>query len=364
MQIIAEAYDLLRYGLGLPATAIGDVFAGWNAGALPSYLMALTADIVRAPDDLGGRGWLLDQVHDAAGRTGSGRMVPQAALELGNRGANDHRRRRCSPAGLAPGPPPTPGAQLRPSPTSATATTRGNAGPWRGGPGLEDLRLRTRISAPCRGGRRPRLRHRSGRSGPYLESRVHYPLGVPRRRPFRLRPRGWSCPSVARCGIRADDPQLSRRLAYDGTAGNSSGNRSSGNVGIPGILRHATTYAPANQRDPGSAGSLRCSRLSAPRSPWQILEQLVGGIDDATSTERERQAWLRSCWRETSAAPRPISRCTKSPARARCRPAARPRSQVDNTAVWTTWCARSYRRTGPRSPRRPSGLRVPWTGRR
>ncbi len=83
MQIIAEAQDLLRNGLGLPASAISDVFAEWNAGELASYLMAITADIVRAPDDLGENGLLLDQIDDVTGRTGSGRMVPQAALELG-----------------------------------------------------------------------------------------------------------------------------------------------------------------------------------------------------------------------------------------------------------------------------------------
>jgi len=83
MQLIAEAHDLLRLGLGLPAAAIGDIFAEWNAGELPSYLMGISADIVRTPDDLGGRGRLLDQVDDVTGRTGSGRMVPRAALELG-----------------------------------------------------------------------------------------------------------------------------------------------------------------------------------------------------------------------------------------------------------------------------------------
>jgi 6-phosphogluconate dehydrogenase len=83
MELLAEAYDLLRHGLGLRPEAIGDILDGWQTGELRSYLLDITARIVRQPDDLRPHGMLLERIHDAAGRGGSGRWVTQAALDLG-----------------------------------------------------------------------------------------------------------------------------------------------------------------------------------------------------------------------------------------------------------------------------------------
>jgi 6-phosphogluconate dehydrogenase len=82
MQLIAEAYDLLRRVLRMPAAEIADVFDVWNAGELESYLVEITAKILRVRDAETGRP-LVDLVLDRAGQKGTGRWASQSALELG-----------------------------------------------------------------------------------------------------------------------------------------------------------------------------------------------------------------------------------------------------------------------------------------
>ena len=82
MQLIAEAYDLLRHGLGGPAGEIGDIFATWNAGDLESFLIEITADVLRHVDARTGAPFI-DIVEDAAEQKGTGRWTVQNALDLG-----------------------------------------------------------------------------------------------------------------------------------------------------------------------------------------------------------------------------------------------------------------------------------------
>jgi 6-phosphogluconate dehydrogenase len=82
MQLIAEAYHLLRSGLGLEPAAIGDVFAEWNKGDLESYLIEITADVLRQKDATTGAP-LVDVIVDEAGQKGTGRWTVQSALDLG-----------------------------------------------------------------------------------------------------------------------------------------------------------------------------------------------------------------------------------------------------------------------------------------
>src|SRR5450756_1910486 len=71
MQLIAEAYDLLRSGLGASAAEIGDIFAEWNAGDLESYLIEITAEVLGHTD--GGTGKpFVDIVLDQAEQKGTG----------------------------------------------------------------------------------------------------------------------------------------------------------------------------------------------------------------------------------------------------------------------------------------------------
>ena len=82
MQLIAEAYDLMRRGLGLPAAEIADHFERWNQGPLSSYLIEITALVLRRRDEHSGEP-LVDRVLDAAGQKGTGRWTVHAALDLG-----------------------------------------------------------------------------------------------------------------------------------------------------------------------------------------------------------------------------------------------------------------------------------------
>jgi 6-phosphogluconate dehydrogenase len=82
MQLIAEAYDLLRHRLGLSPEEIGDVFASWNEGDLDSYLIEITAEVLRHDDAETGKPFV-DVVLDQAEQKGTGRWTVQSALDLG-----------------------------------------------------------------------------------------------------------------------------------------------------------------------------------------------------------------------------------------------------------------------------------------
>ncbi|MDR3437858.1 NADP-dependent phosphogluconate dehydrogenase [Telmatospirillum sp.] len=82
MQLIAEAYDLLRGAYGLPAEKIADIFAGWQEGDLDSYLIEITAAVLRKRDELTGQA-LVDVILDEAGQKGTGRWTSHSALDLG-----------------------------------------------------------------------------------------------------------------------------------------------------------------------------------------------------------------------------------------------------------------------------------------
>ena len=82
MQLIAEAYDLLGQGAGMDAAALAEVFEGWNAGDLDSFLIEITAKVLRQVDQATGQP-LVDVILDQAEQKGTGRWTVQSALELG-----------------------------------------------------------------------------------------------------------------------------------------------------------------------------------------------------------------------------------------------------------------------------------------
>ncbi|MGP3991179.1 NADP-dependent phosphogluconate dehydrogenase [Streptomyces sp. 3N207] len=82
MQLIAEAYDLLRNVAGLAPAEIADVFRGWNEGRLDSYLIEITAQVLTHADADTGRPFV-DIVADRAEQKGTGRWTVQTALDLG-----------------------------------------------------------------------------------------------------------------------------------------------------------------------------------------------------------------------------------------------------------------------------------------
>ena len=81
MQLICEAYQLLRDGLGLDADELRDVFADWNKGELDSYLIEITSEIFGKRDDDGVP--MVDKILDTAGQKGTGKWTGISALDLG-----------------------------------------------------------------------------------------------------------------------------------------------------------------------------------------------------------------------------------------------------------------------------------------
>jgi 6-phosphogluconate dehydrogenase len=113
MQLIAEAYDLIRRGTGKSPAEIADVFTEWNKGELESYLIEITAEVLRQVDASTGKP-LVDVILDEAGSKGTGVWTVQTALSLGTpvsgiaeavfaRGLSSHPEQRALAAGM-PGP--------------------------------------------------------------------------------------------------------------------------------------------------------------------------------------------------------------------------------------------------------------------
>jgi len=81
MQLICEAYQLLREGLGIPFDDLQGIFTQWNAGVLDSYLIEISRDILGVRDTDGEP--LVDKVLDTAGQKGTGKWTGINALESG-----------------------------------------------------------------------------------------------------------------------------------------------------------------------------------------------------------------------------------------------------------------------------------------
>jgi 6-phosphogluconate dehydrogenase len=116
MQLIAEAWDVLRRGLGLTAVETSDVFEQWNRGRLESFLVELTARVCRVTDPETKQP-LVDVVLDKAGQKGTGRWTTQVALDLGvavptiaaaldARGLSSLKDERVAASRMLEGPPP------------------------------------------------------------------------------------------------------------------------------------------------------------------------------------------------------------------------------------------------------------------
>jgi len=81
MQLIAEAYHLMTEGLGMSHSEMGEVFSDWNRGELDSFLIEITANILRYKDEDGLP--LVTKIRDAAGQKGTGKWTAISALDHG-----------------------------------------------------------------------------------------------------------------------------------------------------------------------------------------------------------------------------------------------------------------------------------------
>ncbi len=82
MQLIAEAYFMMKHALGLGARELHQVFAAWNEGDLDSYRIEITRDIFARTDEETGEP-LVEMILDRAGQKGTGKWTSQSALDLG-----------------------------------------------------------------------------------------------------------------------------------------------------------------------------------------------------------------------------------------------------------------------------------------
>jgi 6-phosphogluconate dehydrogenase len=83
MQLIAEAYDILRSVVGCKPEELATIFTKWNSGVLSSYLIEITSKIFTKRDGDTGSGYLVDKILDKAGQKGTGAWTAQVALDLG-----------------------------------------------------------------------------------------------------------------------------------------------------------------------------------------------------------------------------------------------------------------------------------------
>ncbi|KAI9761681.1 MAG: 6-phosphogluconate dehydrogenase, decarboxylating 2 [Chaenotheca gracillima] len=81
MQLISEAYDIMKRGLSMSDAEIGDVMDRWNKGVLDSFLIEITRDVLRYNDDDGSP--LVEKILDSAGQKGTGKWTAINALDLG-----------------------------------------------------------------------------------------------------------------------------------------------------------------------------------------------------------------------------------------------------------------------------------------
>ncbi|MHA7227370.1 NADP-dependent phosphogluconate dehydrogenase [Glutamicibacter soli] len=83
MQVIGEAYDLLRSAAGIEPAEQAKIFADWNQGDLSSFLIEITAEVLGHTDAATGKP-LIDVIQDSAGQKGTGRWTVQSGLDLGS----------------------------------------------------------------------------------------------------------------------------------------------------------------------------------------------------------------------------------------------------------------------------------------
>ena len=118
MQLIAEAYDLMKTVGGLNNSQLKDVFTEWNAGELKSFLIEITARVIDFPDADGSGKSLIDVILDKAGQKGTGKWTTQTALDMGvpiptitaavdARGLSSLKSERVSASKILTGPKPT-----------------------------------------------------------------------------------------------------------------------------------------------------------------------------------------------------------------------------------------------------------------
>ena len=179
MQLICEAYQLMRDGLGMSADEMHEVFAEWNKGVLDSYLIEITRDILAFKEKDGTP--LVDHILDAAGQKGTGKWTVIDSMELGipitliaeavyARCVSALKDERVAASKVLTGPP-------------AKLTVAGPQGVHqldsRCALRLEDHQLCPGLHADAGGGQGIQLEPQLRRHRPDVARRLHHPLPLP-----------------------------------------------------------------------------------------------------------------------------------------------------------------------------------------
>ena len=179
MQLICEAYQLMKEGLGMSAAEMHEVFAEWNKGELDSYLIEITRDILAYKDEDGEP--LVDMILDTAGQKGTGKWTSISCARPGHARHADRRGgvrpllsalkdERVAAAKVLAGPQ----GQVRRATGRRSSTTSAQAST-----GLQDHLLRPGLHADARGGQGVQLEPQLRRHRADVARRLHHPLRLP-----------------------------------------------------------------------------------------------------------------------------------------------------------------------------------------
>ena len=274
MQLITEAYDLFKSVYGLDAAAIAGIFEEWKAGELDSYLIEITAAVLRKRDAAGGA--LVDAIVDEAEQKGTGRWTAQSALDLGvpltsiteavyARALSGRRAQRLAAEKFYT--------------ASGDRPAKAREGRHRRDPEcalrLEDRRLRPGVRTDDGGVRTVRLGPPARRGLENLARRLHHTRPLPRPHPRGLRRRQDGIQPTAGRLFPRRRGEGGARLAPRRIARGRAGRSRAGLHFVARLLRRAPAQPRPSQPAAGIAGLFRRAHLS-PAGPGRQFSYPLG----------------------------------------------------------------------------------------
>jgi 6-phosphogluconate dehydrogenase len=263
MQLICEAYDLLKHALNLTPDELSGVFTEWNKGELDSYLIEISSQIFAKKDEDGTP--IVDKILDTAGQKGTGKWTVESALDLGMPVTliGESVFARCLSA-------------IKEERVEASKILQRTDGP--GGDGgsrglyreraagallLEDHLVRAGLYAVARGGEEFRLAREHGRHCADVARRLHHSQPVPGQNQRGVRQESPAAQSAVRQFLCGRAERVSGVVAQGGGQGHCARRAGSGVFDGAGLLRRLPDGAAAGESAAGTAGLLRSAHLRA-----------------------------------------------------------------------------------------------------
>ena len=264
MQLISEAYHLLRALGKLDNDELAQVFAEWNRGELQSYLIQITADIAGQRDPRNPRKYLLDAVLDTAGQKGTGKWTSVNALDLGipANAIAEAVFARCLSA-------------LKEQRVAAAKKLKGPRATYRGARQslVDSVRRALHCSKICAYAQGFQLMAEAQKEYRWtldfgddrrdLAGRLHHPGALPPEDHRGVPPGRVAREPDARPVLPARAPRGTGELAFGDRAGHPPRRARAGFLERAGLLRRLPVGAPSRQPPPGPARLLRRSHLRA-----------------------------------------------------------------------------------------------------